>query len=106
MIDLGGKPLLEIFVKYEKNSCRSFLMPKSDGLTLNVCGWLKDAGGKSGNITIELGGQALSEIFVIGWRPFSVPKSGERAFGLKRVEHTLNASLEAGWRTLLVDLKI
>ena len=29
MIDLGDKTLLEFFVKYEKKSCRSFLVPKS-----------------------------------------------------------------------------
>ena len=28
MIDLVGETLLEISVKYEKNSCRSFLVPK------------------------------------------------------------------------------
>ena len=29
MIEIGDKTLLEIFVKYEKNGYRPFLMPKS-----------------------------------------------------------------------------
>ena len=60
---------------------------------------------------IDLDGKALLEIFVkyekIGWWSFLVYQSAKKGlFGLKRVGHTSNDSFEAGWRTLLVHLKI
>ena len=60
---------------------------------------------------IDLGGQTLLEIFAIyekiAWRSFLLPKSAKKdLFCLKRVWNILNGSFEAGWRTLLVYLKI
>ena len=69
LIDLGGKTLLEIFVKDEKIGWLLFLSPKSTTKILFclkrvVWGWLEDAIGVFEYIIFDLGGEPLIEIFV------------------------------------------
>ena len=73
---------------------------------------LEDAIGIFENILINSSSKTLLEILVKydkkRCRSFLVPKCTKKGLfgGLKRVRHTLNAWFEAGWRTLLVYLKI
>ena len=111
MIDIGGKTLLETFVKYQKIGWRQFLMPKSAKMGLFclkrvgthfehfVWGWLEDTIGIIKKIIIEIGGKNLSGNFVIykksGCQSFLMPKSAFFLFKVDRVhfKHTLSVNI-------------